>query len=120
MAAHDSGWKWWLTFSFPPDFHRLHWHQLAWRTADVLLAMAGIEMDLKTIALNSRPPLAKLKEFTRGYKDGQRVEVGRFRRGQRRLVGADGTEDCFTAGRAGVRHFNNTDLVEIQSGRSWR
>ncbi len=30
-------------------------------------------MDLKTIALNSRAPLAKLKEFTRGYNDGQRV-----------------------------------------------
>ena len=32
MTAHDSGWKWWLAFSFLPDFHRLHWHQLAWRT----------------------------------------------------------------------------------------
>ena len=35
--AHDSGWKWWLAFSFPPDFHRLHWHQLAWRTLNMLL-----------------------------------------------------------------------------------
>ena len=41
MTAHDSGWKWWLPFSFPPDFHRLHWHQLAWRTHDVLSAMEG-------------------------------------------------------------------------------
>ena len=32
MAAHESGWKWWHTCSFLPDFHRLHWHQLAWRT----------------------------------------------------------------------------------------
>ena len=32
MTAHDSGWKWWLAFSFLPDSHRLHWHQLAWRT----------------------------------------------------------------------------------------
>jgi len=36
-VAHDSGWKWWLTFSFPPDSHRLHWHQLAWRTLNFLL-----------------------------------------------------------------------------------
>ena len=25
----DSGRKWWLAFSFPPDFHRLHGYQLA-------------------------------------------------------------------------------------------
>ena len=38
VTAHDSRWKWWLTFSFPPDFHRLHWHQLAWRTHPLLPA----------------------------------------------------------------------------------
>ena len=32
MTAHDSGWRWWLTFFLLPDFHRLHCHQLAWRT----------------------------------------------------------------------------------------
>ena len=32
MTAHDSGWRWWLAFFLLPDSHRLHWHQLAWRT----------------------------------------------------------------------------------------
>ena len=26
------GWRWWLAFFLLPDSHRLHWHQLAWRT----------------------------------------------------------------------------------------
>ena len=37
-AAHDSGWRWWLTFSLLPDFHRLHSRQFAWHTTFASLA----------------------------------------------------------------------------------
>ena len=33
LRAQGKRWKWWLAFSFPPDFHRLHSHQFAWRTS---------------------------------------------------------------------------------------
>ena len=57
MTAHDSGWKWWLTFSFPPDFHRLHWHQLAWRTSSFVDVPAGQAVVYDTYAgfLRMRP-----------------------------------------------------------------
>ena len=44
-------------------------------------------MDLKTIALDSVPAVAELKEFERGYNDGMRGESAAQRVGRRVLGG---------------------------------
>ena len=77
-------------------------------------------MDLKTIALDLRPAVAELKESNLGYNDGLRGESADPAAGKEYWAGALGTADSLAAGRIGVRHFNNTNIVEIQNGRLLR
>ena len=76
-------------------------------------------MDLKTIALDSVPAVAELKEFQRGYNDGMRGESAATESGEgywRVMTRAGGTTDFLGARQAGMRLLNNPDLVQIQMG----
>ena len=73
-------------------------------------------MEMKTIAVDSRPAVAELKEFCRGYNDELRGESAATDTGKEYWTGSDGTADSFAAGRAGVRLLANPDLVEIRRG----
>ena len=73
-------------------------------------------MDLKTIALDSRPAVAERKEYDRGNNDGQRGESADLDAGKEYWAGAVGTADSLAAGRIGVRHSDNPDLVQVQMG----
>ena len=63
MTAHDSGWRWWLAFFLLPDFHRLHWHQFAWRTVishfsatdPLIMSMKRIAFDVFGVAAAAEP-----------------------------------------------------------------
>ena len=72
---------------------------------------------LKTIALELRPAVAECKELNPGYNDGLPVESADPDAGKVSRAGVDGTAKFLAAGRSGVRHLDNTDLVEIQNGR---
>ena len=74
-------------------------------------------MDLKTIAIDLRPAVAELKESNLGYNDGLRGESADPDADKEYWAGAVRTSDFLAAGRIEVRHFNNTDIVEIQNGR---
>ena len=69
MTAHDSGWKWWLAFSLLPDSHRLHWHQLAWRTQWLSL-MVKCENSLQSVNLTMPADRDDPPAGAEGHHDG--------------------------------------------------
>ena len=76
-------------------------------------------MDLKTIAQYSNLVAAEPEEFDQGYNDGFRGEPADPDAGKKYWAGYDkagGTADSLTAGRIGVRHLDNPDLVQVQMG----
>ena len=87
----------------------------SWRT---LRSGAGnhSEMDLKTIARYLNLVAAELRVITTGSVESRQIHmlaksIGRV------MTRAGGTADSLAAGRIGVRHLDNPDLVEIQNGR---
>ena len=61
--------------------------------------------------------MAECKELNPGYNDGLLVESADPDAGKGSWAGVDRTAKFLAAGRSGVRHLDNTDLVEIQNGR---
>ena len=73
-------------------------------------------MDLKTIALDARPAVAKRKEFNRGTNDGLREESAATDTGKEYWTGTDATADSLATGRAGMELLENRSLSESKMG----
>ena len=71
-------------------------------------------MEMKTIALDSSPAVAELKEFCRRYNDDLRGESAATDTDKEYWTGSDGTVDFLAASRAEVSLRVNPDLVEIR------
>ena len=73
-------------------------------------------MDLKTIGLDLRPAVAEHRKFKRVPTTGRVGSRPPQTRAKSLGRGASGTVDSLAAVRTGVRHFDNSDLVRIQTG----
>ena len=94
----------------------------SWRT---IRSGAGnhSEMDLKTIALDARPAVAKRKEFSRGTNDGLRGESAATDTGKEYWTGTGAAADSLAerfwrtgTGRAGMKLLENRSLSESKMG----
>ena len=74
-------------------------------------------MDLKTIALDSRPTVDELNEFKRGTSDGLRGESAATDTGKEYWTSTGATVDSLVAGRAGMKLLDNPGILRIQNGR---
>ena len=75
-------------------------------------------MNLKTIALDSRPTVDELNEFKRGTSDGLRGESATTDTGKEYWMGTGATVDSLATGRAGMKLLDNPVIVRIQNGAS--
>ena len=73
-------------------------------------------MDLKTIALDARPAVAKRKEFNRGTNDGLREESAATDTGKEYWTGTGATADSLATGRAGMELLEHRSLSEAKMG----
>ena len=73
-------------------------------------------MDLKTIALDSVPAVAELKEFNRGTNDGLCEESAATDTGKEYWTGTGATADSLATGRMGMELLENRSLSEFKMG----
>ena len=73
-------------------------------------------MDLKTIALDSVPAVAELKEFNRGTNDGMCEESAATDTGKEYWTGTDATADSLAAGAGRNEASGEPVIVRIQNG----
>ena len=72
-------------------------------------------MDLKTIARYLNLVAAELRVITTGSVESRQIQM-RAKSIGRVMTRAGGTTDSLAAGRIGVRHLDNPDLVQAQMG----
>ena len=74
------------------------------------------EMDLKTIALDSVPAVAELKELNRGTNDRLCEESAATDTGKEHWTGTGATADSLATGRTGMELLENRSLSEFKMG----